>query len=96
MVFQVKQLLDDNGIPCFIKNEFAIGGIGELSPFDALPEVWLTDDEWQPRAEKLIAQLDSENKQGTFSWVCPECQESNEASFEICWQCGAERRDKAG
>ena len=96
MVWQVKQLLEDRGIPCFIKNEFAIGGVGELSPFDTQPEVWLSDEEWLPRAEKLIKQMEAERQPNTLGWQCPQCQEENEASFEICWQCGHERRDKAG
>lgn len=96
MVFQVKQLLEDKGIPCYIKNEYAIGGIGELSPFDALPEVWLSDDEWQPHAEKLISEMTFQNQQDTLGWVCDACQEANEASFELCWQCGTEKDEKVG
>ena len=92
MVQQVKQLLEDNGIPCFIKNEFAGGAIGELAPFDTWPEVWLTDSEWQTRAEHLINTLQSQ-PQRTEPWVCQHCHEKNEGSFEVCWQCGAERPD---
>ena len=54
MVFQIKQLFDKKGIPCFVKNEFAIGAMGELSPMDVLPEVWISDPEWLPVAHQLI------------------------------------------
>lgn len=43
-VYQIKQLLDDAQIPCVVKNDFAQGAIGELSPIDSAPEVWLVDE----------------------------------------------------
>ncbi len=89
LVTQVKDALEAHGIPCFIKNEFSSGAIGELSPFDAWPEVWLSDPEWQPRAEKIIADV-SPAKTQTGSWHCDKCNETNEGSFEFCWQCGNE------
>ena len=87
MVWQVKQLLDQHNIPCFIKNEFASGAMGELSPLDCQPEVWLNDASWQPRAEKLIAQMNTVTRE---EWVCPNCAETNGGNFEVCWQCGQE------
>lgn len=86
---QIKDLLDSYKIPCFIKNEYAIGGVGDISPFDAWPEVWITDGEWYNRATQLITELDTLDKEAR-PWVCHQCQEPNEASFEICWQCGTE------
>lgn len=87
---QVKDLLDDYDIPCFIKNEYAIGAIGELAPFDAWPEVWLADNEWHDRASQIISEFESQSKTAGNAWVCQQCQEQNDASFEICWQCGTE------
>ena len=89
-VQQVKDMLEAYQVPCFIKNEYAIGGVGELAPFDTWPEVWLSDDEWLPRASKLIDAFEDEVTTGS-TWCCRRCQERNEASFEICWQCGTER-----
>lgn len=90
MVFQVKDMLDAKGIPCFIKNEYSIGGVGELSPFDSWPEVWLTDDEWLPKAREMVDQLVSQPRQQD-NWRCPQCQEDNEGQFEVCWRCQAQR-----
>ncbi|GAA6183444.1 MULTISPECIES: putative signal transducing protein [Alteromonadaceae] len=86
-IYQIKQLLDDNHIPNFIKNEFAIGAIGELSPLDAMPEVWLTDDAWQHKANKLIEEFDVQPAEAK-NWVCEKCNEENEGSFSLCWNCG--------
>jgi hypothetical protein len=88
MVWQIKQLLEQHGIPCFIKNEFAIGAIGELSPFDVLPEVWLTDDDWLPKAQRTIEDFEAQPELKT-AWLCEQCHETNGANFELCWQCGS-------
>lgn len=89
MVWQVKQLLDNHQIPCFIKNEFVGGAVGELAPLDSLPEVWLSDNEWETRANKLIAEMTADARVGK-DWCCSECGERNDASFDFCWQCGYE------
>lgn len=87
MVFQIKQLLDEKGIPCFVKNEFAIGAMGELSPMDVLPEVWISDAEWLPKALQFVAEFQHQPADST-PWICNKCHEKNGASFELCWQCG--------
>jgi hypothetical protein len=90
MVWQVKQLLEHKGIACFIKNEYAIGGVGELSPFDCMPEVWISDDDWFNKASEFIAQLLAKPKLSE-PWICASCNEQNEPAFELCWQCGQDR-----
>lgn len=89
MVWQIKQLLDDKGIGCFIKNEYAIGGVGELSPFDCTPEVWINDDDWHTKAQQFIQQFLAKPQQ-QHSWYCSNCGEKNAPAFEVCWQCGKE------
>ena len=89
MIWQMQQLLEQRGIPCFIKNEFAIGAMGELSPLDVLPEVWLSDNEWERQALRIIAEFEALPATNQ-AWCCEQCQEVNEASFELCWQCGSE------
>ncbi len=91
LVWRLKQLLDARGIPCFIKNEYAIGGIGELSPFDACPEVWITDDDWWVQANRSVESLFAEST--GEHWCCSQCHEENAPSFEICWQCGHEHEN---
>ncbi|AGH42963.1 putative signal transducing protein [Paraglaciecola psychrophila] len=87
MVFQIKQLLDEKGIPCFVKNEFAIGAMGELSPMDVLPEVWISDPQWLLKAQQFIAEFEYQPTDSS-PWICSNCKEQNGASFELCWQCG--------
>lgn len=96
-VQQVKDLLDAKRIDCFIKNEFAIGAVGELSPFDAWPEVWLVDSEWETKAKAFIAEFlkEAEAKRAQADWVCERCNETNDSTFEICWSCGLETQVEA-
>jgi hypothetical protein len=88
-VFQVRDLLENNGIKCSIKNEFSIGAMGELSPMDVLPEVWIHDSQWLAKTQQLIA--DFEEPVHASAWTCNQCNEPNEPSFELCWQCGTNR-----
>lgn len=87
-ILQVTQVLDANRIPFLVKNEFASGAVGEISPLDALPEVWLLEDDWYARANALIEDLRHLPVESD-SWVCDECGEENDGNFKLCWQCGA-------
>ncbi len=85
IVNNVKNLLESEGINTFIKNEFAQGAAGEISAFDAWPEVWLHDDADFDSAMVMITSLQS--TQEAIDWICKNCAEKNDASFEVCWQC---------
>lgn len=89
-VHQVMHCLEDAGIPCVLKNEFAQGAVGELSAIDNLPEVWLIDEAWRPKAQALITQLMAaplETEDAHNDWICQVCTAENEAQFGVCWQC---------
>lgn len=88
-VRQIKAILDDAGIPNFLKNEYIQGASGEIPPHEALPEIWLTDpDVHTAKANKLVAQmLDDLAQFDNTDWVCNQCSQTNEAPFLICWQC---------
>ena len=89
----VKNLLEASHIPCEIRNEYAQGGVGELSFVDAWPEVWVAPEDAH-LARQCIAsmQLDSaqQNSSDNSDWLCV-CGEMNGASFYSCWSC---RRDR--
>lgn len=56
IVFNIKNLLEKQGIECTIKNEFASGGVGDLSPFESWPEVWILDGNQFEQAIQIIEQ----------------------------------------
>ncbi len=94
-VYRIFNMLDEAGIPCFVKNELIQGAIGDIPPQDSEPEVWLHDQQWEAKAQQLIADFNQEQaamqSENQAPWLCGKCQEDNEASFNICWKCQASR-----
>ena len=85
IVFNMKNLLQAQGIATVVVNEFAAGGAGELPAFDTWPELRVDDDARFTRAQAVLRSiLDDSNGQ---SWFCRACQEENDAAFRICWNC---------
>jgi hypothetical protein len=82
-----RNVLEQNGIRCMIKNEQLSGALGEVPVFECLPELWVLNDDDLDRAEKLIRELRFDGPKGT-PWVCPNCSEENDAQFAACWNCG--------
>lgn len=88
IVANIRNILDSARIEVVIKNEFAGGAVGELSAFDAWPEIWLVNERDQSQAEALINE--SQRQSQSPDWFCRYCKEPNDASFEICWNCSRE------
>ena len=61
--------------------------MGELSPIQVWPEVWVEDERYA-EAKELVETLMA--KQDLAPWQCPKCAEENAANFEVCWQCQTE------
>ena len=89
LVGNAQNILEAHGIEVFLKNEFAQSGIGETSPIDTWPELWLVDDDSYAQALAILE--NSLSDADAPDWTCQACGESNDASFEICWQCQADR-----
>lgn len=86
MVFNAKNLLEAQGIDAFVKNEFSHGAVGDLAPQDAWPELWLYVDEAYSAAKVIIEAMTDPGD--SVDWQCLQCNESNDTSFELCWNCG--------
>lgn len=82
-----KGLLETQGIEVELRGEALIGGVGELPVDVQTVEIWVNVADIES-AKKQLADLTLERP----SWQCIHCNENNDASFEICWQCGAEVR----
>lgn len=88
-VEQVRSLLEREGIDCTLRNEYAAGATGELAPLDTWPELWLLRDGDYDRANRAIDAF--QGGVDAPDWVCGKCGGTSPATFEFCWQCGAER-----
>ena len=80
-----KGLLETQGIDVELKGEALLGAIGEFGLDASYAEVWVSKSKIDIARELL----ESTRNQGE-AWLCRECGEKNESSFEICWQCGVE------
>jgi len=85
IVNNVKNLIEAQGISTFIKNEFLHGAVGELSSFDSWPEIWIFEESDFERADEIVKSIQSSDL--NVDWVCNNCAEKNDPSFEICWNC---------
>lgn len=86
IVFNMKNVLQGEGIETIVVNEFAAGGAGDLPAFDTWPELWIEDDAKLAQAESIVEEiLSGVNKS---AWCCRHCREQNDAVFQICWNCG--------
>ena len=89
LVNNAKNIVENSGIAITLVNEYAAGGMGELSPFDTWLELWVVNDSDYEQAVRAIeSSLDT---QGSGKWTCGKCNEDNEASFEFCWKCHSEK-----
>ena len=86
IVANVRNIVESAGIAVTLKNEFAAGGAGELSPFEVWPELWVVNDADYERATRLIES--SLSARNAVPWRCINCSEDNDPAFETCWKCG--------
>ena len=86
LVHNAKNLIEAQGIHVVLKNEFAQGAMGEISPFDCWPELWVNEADFA-EAELVITEASLTANSQEADWVCASCGEENSATFEICWSC---------
>ncbi len=79
-------LLNQAGIEVSVQRYFASGIAGEIPPDQALPEIWVSDDDQLERAQAMLAQLTGLAHR---HWRCENCAETIDGPFEQCWNCGA-------
>lgn len=80
-------MLRHAGIDASVQRAYASGIAGEIPPDQALPEVWIADDDQLDAARALLHEL----RHLPFRrWVCRNCGELIEGAFTQCWRCGAQ------
>jgi hypothetical protein len=85
-LYHLKNLLEDQGIDCLIKNDQLSSLVGELPAGEAWPELWIADKLKEKWAKEII--LDHEKSIATGSnWVCENCGEEHSPQFKDCWNC---------
>ena len=86
ILYNLRNILEAEGIETLVVNEFAAGGVGDLAAFDTWPELWIEDESKLAQARTIVQEiLSDELNDARF---CQKCGEQNEAAFRICWNCG--------
>ena len=83
----LKNVLEQAGIRCIVKNEQLSGALGEIPFLDCIPELWVLRDDQLDRAQALVERERSTAVESS-AWRCRYCSESNEGQFSACWNCG--------
>jgi putative signal transducing protein len=84
-----KNLLESEGIPAQIMNEFLGSIVGDMPFQEAWPELWVRNDLDYDRALQLINSQVLAEESPTSPWRCKKCGTENEGQFAACWQCGS-------
>ena len=84
----VRQVLESHAIGCVVRNDFLLGGAGEIPINETWPEVWVTDDRDFERARALVDAVAPEADATDPPWRCVSCEELVEGQFTDCWRCG--------
>ncbi len=90
LVENAKNLVENQGVPVIMQNQYASGAIGELAPINAWPELWVEQKHHFRRAQQILEEVFA--KESGADWQCGSCQEMNSGAFEFCWQCQTEQR----
>lgn len=86
VLHSVKNILALHDIEAFVKNEHIVS-IGVRHGIEnTFLELWILDDKEFDRAHSIIED-EVENAEPGDPWVCANCKEENESSFEVCWKC---------
>ena len=93
MINHFKNILNIEGIPCVIKNEYLTMAMGEIPLNECWLELWVEKDlQWEKAQTVIEEALNSEVAAGP-NWKCLKCGEEIEPQFAECWNCGTKRKD---
>jgi hypothetical protein len=84
-----KSILDEAGIPSFIRNENSNNP--EVSGAGFWPALCVTEDAYYDEAIRLLKSRQVSDAARVDEWKCPTCSEINPPNFELCWNCNTLR-----
>ncbi|HTL52567.1 MAG TPA: hypothetical protein VL860_08350 [Planctomycetota bacterium] len=88
-LFLIKEALESCGMACYIRHD----NIGTMiSPF-RLQYLVLLHEEDLADAKRIVEDFTDDAKAAKAGepWRCSKCQETCEAAFTSCWNCGTDR-----
>lgn len=89
----LKGVLESRGILSEIRGEALFGARGEIPFTEALPEIWVLNDDQVSEALQVLRSRSAETSDVGQSWRCSNCGETVEPQFTVCWRCNADKPD---
>ena len=93
-VGQFQSVLEAEGIRTHLKNQYTSGVFGEIPFVEAIPQLWILEDDDHVKAKRLIQQLLLNPEETEPEWTCSECDSVVDGVFVRCWKCNAQRSGK--
>ena len=90
-VESLKDLLEQAGIPSWIKNQRGSSLAGEVPFAEVFPELWVLNDPDYAEAQEFLENWHASRPYESTNWICNHCGESHEKNFTSCWNCGNDR-----
>jgi hypothetical protein len=90
-IHHLKNVLEAEGIRCFLRNELLARLAGEIPFTECALELYLRDEADRWRAERILDDWRRSRPMAGKPWTCPGCGERLEGQFTSCWQCGRTR-----
>jgi hypothetical protein len=89
-IHHLKNLLEAEGIRCWIRNEYLARLAGEVPFTEVSLELHVLRESDHARAEEVLRAWRRARPLGP-AWTCAGCGERLEGQFSACWRCGASR-----
>lgn len=91
-----KSVLDEAGIPNFVRNESTNNSLTEMPSPLFFPVLCVINDEDYDRAMEILGAIHNAPDSTAPNWNCPKCNEEVPGNFDSCWKCGKIPEDNEG
>lgn len=79
-------------IPIQLQRSLLQGALGDIPFLEAAVEIWVPAIKFSQASQLLLQYQHQQNSIGP-DWLCGQCDETNDAHFEVCWHCGTPQYD---
>lgn len=91
ILYSMKNILEMNNIATHVRNEHGSTMGPELGISNTFLQLCIVNNaDYEDALSVIKNQLESQESE--TSWSCSKCNETNEGSFELCWNCQNERK----
>ncbi len=86
-----KSILDQAGIPNFVRNDSSNNSVTEMPSALFFPALCVVHNDDYDRAMQILGEIYYAQPSQTPDWRCPACHAEVPGNFDSCWQCSSPR-----